>query len=190
MDVYESNLHLFEEAPVNSSVEKTEWIPYAPQGVIGRNAPLEFDIPGNSAAYIDLNKTRLRVGLRIVTGEGKPVKQEDKVCLANLGLHSLFRQVDIELNQRLITASVGSYYPYKAYLDAILNSQPGDTMGILKNELFHKDSYDQMDSDSTNNIGFDRRYKTTMKGNTVFLEGPIRMDICQQNRLIVNGIRI
>ena len=79
MDVYESKLHLFEEAPVDSSVEKTEWIPDAPQGVIGRNAPLEFDIPGNSVAYIDLNKTRLRAGLRIVTGEGKPVKQEDKV---------------------------------------------------------------------------------------------------------------
>ena len=45
MEVYESNLHLFEVTH-----EKTEWIPYAPQGVIGRNAPLEFDIPGNSAA--------------------------------------------------------------------------------------------------------------------------------------------
>ena len=102
--------------------------------------------------HIDLNKTRLRVGLRIVTGEGKPVKQEDKVCLANFGLHTLY-------------------------------------LGILKNKLFHKDSYDKMDSDSTNNIGFDRRYKTMMKGNTVFLEGPIRMDICQQKQLIFNGIR-
>ena len=83
---------------------------------------------------------------------------------------------------------MGSYYPYKAYLDAILNSQPRDTMGILKNDLFHRDSYDQIDSDSTNNIGFDRRYKTTMNGNTVFLEVPIRMNICQQKRLIVNRI--
>ena len=118
-----------------------------------RNAPLEFDIPGNSATYIDLNRSRLRVGLRIVTGEDKPVTEADKVCLANLGLQS--RQVDIKLNQRLITASVGSYYPYKAYLDALLNSNIEDTKGILNNELFHKYSYDAMDSDSTSNIGFD-----------------------------------
>ena len=190
MEVYESNLHLFEETHTDSFIEKTEWIPYAPQGVIGRNAPLEFDIPGNSASYIDLHRSRLRVGLRIVTGEDKPVTEVDKVCLANLGLQSLFRQVDIELNQRLITASVGSYYPYKAYLDALLNSNIGDTKGILNNELFHKDSYDAMDSDSTSNIGFDRRYKRTSKGNTVFLEGPIRMDICQQKKFIINGIRI
>ena len=55
MEVYESNLHLFEETHTDSFIEKTEWIPYAPQGVIGRNAPLEFDIPGNSVTYIDLN---------------------------------------------------------------------------------------------------------------------------------------
>ena len=121
--------------------------------MIGRNAPLEFDIPGNSVAYINLNRSRLRVGLRIIMGEDKPVTEADKVCLANLGLQSLFRQVDIELNQRLITASMGSYYPYKAYLDALLNSNIEDTKGILKNELFHKDSYDAMDSDLNSNIG-------------------------------------
>ena len=66
--------------------------------------------------------------------------EADKVCLANLGLQSLFRQVDIDLNQRLITASVGPYYPYKVYLDAILSSNIEDTKGILKNKLFHKDS--------------------------------------------------
>ena len=94
------------------------------------------------------------MGLCIVTREDKPVTEADKVCLANLGLQGLFRQVDIELNQRLITMSVGSYYPYKAYLDALLNSNIEDTKGILKNELFHKDSYDAMNSDSTSDIGF------------------------------------
>ena len=48
------------------SLKKMEWIPYTPQGMIGRNAPLEFDIPGNSASYIDLNRSRLRVGLHIL----------------------------------------------------------------------------------------------------------------------------
>ena len=104
---------------------------------------------------------------RIIAGEGKPVTKADKECLANLGSQSLFRQVSIELNQRLITVSVGSNYPYKEYLDALLNRQIEDTKGILKNKLFHKDSYDAMGSDSTSNIGFDRRNKRTNKSNTV-----------------------
>ena len=178
MDLCEENLNLFEAAPVDPCVEKTEWIPFAPVGQIGRNAPLEFDIPGNSAAYVDLNRSRLRVGFRIVTGEGKALGKDDKVCLANLGLQSLFRQVDIELNQRLVTATVGSYYPYKAYLDAILKSEEQDTNGILKNELFEKDSFGDMESDSSKNVGFAKRAQETELSKTVFLEGPIRMDMC------------
>ena len=68
--------------------------------------------------------------------------------------------------------SACSYYPNKTYIDAILNSKIRDTKEMLKIELFHKDSYDEMDSDSTTNIGFDRRYKqtnkTNSKGNVVF----------------------
>ena len=138
MEVYEEKLCLFEKAPIDTCIDKTEWIPFAPVGQIGKNAPLEFDIPGNSAAYVDLERTRLRVGLRIVNGEGKVVKKDDKVCLTNLGLQTLFRQVNIELNQRLVTATVGSYYPYKAYLDVILNCSEGDTKGVLKMKCFTK----------------------------------------------------
>ena len=46
MELCENNLSLFDPAPVDPCVEKTEWIPFAPVGQIGRNAPLEFDIPG------------------------------------------------------------------------------------------------------------------------------------------------
>ena len=110
----------------------TIWILYAPQGIIGRIVPLEFDIPGNLVAYIHLNKTALRIGLHITTGEGKPVKEENKECLENLKLHSLFRQADIELIQRLITASVGSFYPHKSYVDVIICSKERDPILYLK----------------------------------------------------------
>ena len=72
--------------------------------------------------YVDKSKSRVRVSIKITKADGTPSLKKDKVCLGNLGLHSLFRQVDINLNQRLITASIGSYYPYKAYFDTILNS--------------------------------------------------------------------
>ena len=70
MDVYGSNLHLFEKAPVDKALEKTEWIPFSPVSQMAKNAPLEFDIPGNAAAYLDLSKTRLRVGVKITKADG------------------------------------------------------------------------------------------------------------------------
>ena len=118
--------------------------------------------------YVDLSKSRLRVGVKITKADGTPLLKEDKVCLVNLGLHSLFKQVDIDLNQRLVTASVGSYYPYKAYLDAILTSSNEEVETVLKSYLFHKDSYNAMENDSKENIGFDRRYRATKEGNVTF----------------------
>ena len=51
MEAYESNLYLFEEIHTDSFVEKMEWIQYAPQGVLDRHSPLEFDIPINSTRH-------------------------------------------------------------------------------------------------------------------------------------------
>ena len=177
MEVYRSNLHLFEKAPVDKALEKTEWIPFSPVSQMAKNAPLEFDIPGNAAAYLDLSKTRLRVGVKITKADGKPIAGSDKVCLVNLGLQSLFRQVDVDLNQTLITASVGSYYAYKAYLDVLLNSSFEDAERELKTELFYKDTYGDMENDPKSNIGFDRRWQATAGDKTAYLEGPIRMRV-------------
>ena len=47
-------------------------------------------------ASMDLNKTRLRIVLHIIAGEGKQINEEDKGSLQNLRFHSLFNQVDID----------------------------------------------------------------------------------------------
>ena len=92
------------------------------------------------------------------TGDGR--RQNN---LANLGLQTLFGQVDIQLNQKVITSSC-SYCPYNDYLDAILN------IGAKMPQGFERMSYCAkiMDNDSNNNVSFDSRYKQTSTGNTVF----------------------
>ena len=80
VDVYKSNLHLFEKAPVDKATEKTEWIPFSPVSQMAKNAPLEFDIPGNAAAYLDLSKSRLKVGVEITKADGKSIAVGEKVC--------------------------------------------------------------------------------------------------------------
>ena len=107
MEVYESNLHLFH---TDSFIEKTEWIPYAPQGVIGKNAP------GNSVTYINLNRSRLTVGLCIVMGEDKPVTEIDKVCLAETMIDIEYHSLPFERllwRQRKIGYTCMIYYTGK-----------------------------------------------------------------------------
>ena len=76
---------------------------------------MEFSIPGTSASYIDLRKTRLHIKAAIKKENGSLVGKDDLVGFVNLSLHALFRQVDIALNQTIITAGVN--YSFKSILD-------------------------------------------------------------------------
>jgi hypothetical protein len=51
------------------------------------------------------------VKLRILKADGTPVVITDKVGLVNLSLHSIFRQVDITLNQVAVSNDAGGKLP-------------------------------------------------------------------------------
>ena len=153
---------------------------------------LEFNISSNATTYTDLSKTLLQVKVKITRPDGSDIVPDDDVALVNLALSSLFGQCDVSFNQRTINTSVGSNYPYKAYIDVILDSIHYEAETVLQNELFYKDTAGTMDGTGLagNNLGHYDRQIHTKSGKTVVLEGPIRMDICQQERLVVNGVKL
>lgn len=50
----------------------------------------------------------------------KILNEKETVALINLPLHSMWNQVDISLQQQIITSSVSNNYAYKAYIDMLL----------------------------------------------------------------------
>ena len=58
--------------------------------------------------------------VKVSRTDGEDFKADDEVAYTNLSLHSLFRQVDVSLNQQVMTSNVGVNYPYKAMLDVLL----------------------------------------------------------------------
>ena len=92
---------------------------------------VEFSVPGTSVDYISLG--RLHIKYIITDGEGDKIKDErdihgvptannDQVALVNFSLHSIFKQINLSLNQKLISPDVGVNYPYKALIDLLLGS--------------------------------------------------------------------
>ena len=203
MDVQGSSLSLFQPPPVEKTIEKEEWIEYRPIGQISQGSTIEFNIPQNSTNYIDLKKTRLYIKAKIVKPDGKAAvedekedkedAEEDKVAFVNLTLHALFRQVDVNLQQKCISPDVSVSYPYKAMLDVLLHTGHDVKESQLQTELYYKDSSGAMDATDPmtgGNGGLLERYTLTMDGLEVSMEGPIHMDICQQSRAILNGVQI
>ena len=79
-----------------------------------------------------------------VKSDGSEIDGGSKVALVNFSLHSLFGQLDIDLNGR--TRSNGSStYPYLAFLETLLSYGEEAKTTHLTSSLFYIDTAGKMD---------------------------------------------
>jgi hypothetical protein len=182
-------LQLFVGPGMDSSISMVKYQDYRPTSQLTHGTPITFIIPGLANDYLNLRGTRINLKVKITKSDGTAIAVEDKVAFVNMPLHSLFRQVDVKIQQVPTTTEVGTNYPYKAYLDTLLE----DTVGSLETQLFYMDTYMFMDSTEVNtgqNGGLTDRWTSTMEGQVCELEGPLHVDIMKQDRLLLNGVRL
>jgi hypothetical protein len=206
VETYSSSLGMFIQPGSSSDTERIDSIHYQPiSQITPESSVLEFNIPGTSSSYIDLQSLRLHVKLRIVKENGKPITQRDKVGLINLPLQTIWSQLDLSLQNQIVNPNVGQNYAYKSYLDVLLKTDPQLLQAQLTSQLYYVDDAGFMDSlakpERTNdngdiieaespplNSGLRYRSVFTDSGNSISLEGPLYTDLCQQNRYILNGV--
>ena len=188
MSAITNELALFQKAPMEQAVQDVTWIEYLSTTQLSPNGPITFNVNGTSAKYILLNKTRLHVKVRILKTDDTPITKDDNVSLVNLSLHSLFRQVDVSLQQQVITPTVGVNYPYKAMLDVLLNYPHDVKDSQLQCEGYFKDLAGYMDNATVNN-GHTQRHALTKDGTADF-EGTLHIDVAQQPKAILNGVQL
>ncbi|XP_077279179.1 uncharacterized protein LOC143906801 [Temnothorax americanus] len=125
-----SKLDFFSLPPTQTSIESSQWIYYKPITSLGDNAPIEFVIPGHGEDYLDLTHTMLSLRIRVETsplagggGDSQtstPGGSAFKVGPVNYLLHSMFNQIDVYFNQKLVSPP-NNAYAYRAYIEALLN---------------------------------------------------------------------
>lgn len=189
IDKHDDDLALFKAQELETATKKREWITVRPINQLTEGAAIEFNIAGTSLAYVDLKNLLLYVKLKVVKADGTKLASGAPVGLTNNALHSIFSQVDVNLQQHA-TSEVGANYPYKAYLDTLFDCQSKHDLSC---QLFIKDDggldMDDTDPGGTNN-GLYAREKSTQESKELDLIGHLRVDLCQQNRLIPNGVPI
>ena len=100
-------LDLFSNPPTQTSVKEGQDIEYHPFTALEKSGPIKFVIDGTGDEYLDLYHTHLYVEAKVVCADGSPIDDDADVAPVNLTLHSLFSQVDVSLNDRLVTSSKG-----------------------------------------------------------------------------------
>ncbi|OOY93678.1 hypothetical protein BOW18_12190 [Solemya velum gill symbiont] len=135
--IHDTSLALFQTPQTVLGSQGTEWVTYRPVNQLTGGSAIEFTIPPMANTYLDLQRTLLNLKVKITKSDGSDVGAltDDEVGLVNAPLHTLFSQVDLNVQQQPMS-EVGSCYPYKAYLDVLLNTE--DKVE-LTSQLFAKD---------------------------------------------------
>ena len=101
-------------------MNKGFWEDIDPVSSIAASDTVEFLCAANSDVYTDLANSYLHVKAKITSGDGTALANTVQVGPVNLWMHALFSQVEVYLNNSLVTPSSTSY-PYRAYIETVLN---------------------------------------------------------------------
>lgn len=185
-----SELDLFTLPPTQTTIEHSQWIQYKPLSSITNDSPIEFTVPGTSEDYLDLAHTMLK--LQVSLYNVSEIVEAQKPNIATIGpvnnfLHSLFSQVDVNLNQTMVSPPHNNY-AYRAYIETLLNYDETAKNSHLGSVLWADDTASHMDS-FTNNAGLTTR-RNLFHDNRVDLIGHLHSDIFNQEKLLINGVEL
>ena len=180
-----SELDLFCLPPTQTSILKSRSIEYSPISILG-NGPVEFAVSGSGEDYTDLANTYLHVICKVLHSDGSKLKDGENIAPVNNLLHSMWSQIDLYLNDMLITPSTITY-PYRAYLETLLSFDESVKRNRLRSALCDDDWGGTRD-DYDRNRGHIRRRSCVRKSQPVELYGRLHVDLFMQERFLVNGV--
>ncbi len=147
---------------------------------------------GQSVKLTEQVRSHMCVKVRIKHKDGTSLAATDHVGPINLLLQSLFSEVDVGLQGKVITSTTG-HYNYKAMLQHLLKDGNEAKMSQLTSQMWIKDTTDKLDDVDVNaglNKSLHARAKYFSLSKLVDLEGPICHDIFNIDRYMLNQIRI
>ncbi len=183
-----SNLNLWEDVLVQSGIEESIYEECRPNSSIEGQDVYEFDISGAGEDYADLSNSFLFVEFQVLKPAGGNLTEgTDKVGIINNALHSLFSQVDCWLNETLITRN-SNLYSYKSYFEDLLSHGVEAQKSYLTAQGFFKQ--DASKFEAADDPSFVTRFGKTVTGKKYQVMGRLHLDICQQNKAILNNVNI
>lgn len=185
-----SELDLFIVPPTQAAIERGQWHEFHPISNVRDGNPIEFNISGSGEDYIDLSATQLHVKVKILKNNAE-LPADEKVAPTNLFLHSLFSQVDVSLNDRLISSSSNTY-PFRAYIETLLNYGSDYKKSFLTSECFYKDTAGHLDAtdETQGNEGLKKRAEFIAGSKVLDMIGNLHCDLFYQDRLLLNMVNL
>ncbi|GBP12436.1 Uncharacterized protein F54H12.2 [Eumeta japonica] len=181
-------LDLFALPSTQTSIESGQWVHYKPISSLSDDGPIEFNVPGTGDDYIDLSHTLLHIKAKVITQDGSTLPSSN-VAPVNNWLHSLFSQLDVYLNQKLISPP-NNTYAYRAYIETLLNYGPAAKESHLTCSLWYEGSAGKMNKTDSTNTGYYKRAEYIKTSKEVEMVGHLHGDLFGQEKFLINGVQM
>jgi hypothetical protein len=183
-----TELDLFSMPPTQTSIEYGEWIHYKPIASIGDDSPLEFVIPGHGHEYMDLSNTLFHCVVQVTWYDNTAFIEATEVAPVNNWMHSLFSQVDVSFNQKMVSQP-NHLYPYRAYIENLLTYNQSAKNSQLSSVLYYPDTAGKF-NDFAGNEGYAKRKSFTKLNKHVDMIGRLHCDVFNMDKFLINGVEL
>ena len=180
--VFSSRLDYSQKLSTDISVAHIEPVRYNPVTSLSSSNSnvIQFHIPSHQFCYTDMKNSKLFVKCKIVRSAGEALEEGDNVAYCNNFLSSLFSQVTVHLNSKLVY-SADSNYHYKCYMEKLCTSQYAS-----KDELFEVETTNGEPGSTDVTV----RQPRTDASAIFEVCGPIFADVFQTSKYLPNNISI
>ena len=122
---------------------------------------------------------------------GTDLAADTPVAHLNNWLHSLFSQVDVYLNDTLVTPSSNTYL-FRAYVDTVLSYGAEVKNAQLTIQLWYKDTAGNMDATTAEggSTGMVERRRHMSESRVVEMIGRLHVDLFLQDRFLLNIVSV
>ena len=190
MEVVGSEVDLFAPTLQQSVITDDYRDEIRPVAPITHGTPITFEVTGSPKQHIDLRAIKMDVLLKITKADGS-APAANAVGVVNNTLHSLFKEMTAELNQRPVS-DTSALHHYKAYFETLLNYREDVQKTRLLAEGWTKDTVGKMDVTEVgkDNTGLNDRSKRFNQGALVRLSGRPHLDIFTIGRLLAPDVKL
>lgn len=175
---------IFSSPPTQTAILDRRVVHIYPSPSLLDDTPIEFYIAASDENYTSLIHA-LSLEISITKKDGTVLAVADNVALTNFPLHALFSQVDVFINDTLVTTSANTY-PYAAAIEKLLTYDKETLHTQFSNELIALDTAGSVDDIADDNKGFTKRKEYTKLSKTVELRGSLHVPILRLDRLLIN----
>jgi hypothetical protein len=194
IEVSKAELDLFRTPYTQTSIEDAKYDDIQAQASYNTSNVIRFDIPGESAHYINLAETEIhiigRISLKKDPNTG--IEITNLVGPVNNFLSSLISKVNISINNKPVEMS-NDAYPIRSYMENLLSYNKQEKVSSLVGDIFIKDKpslFNILELKKTDlipelNTGFILRREKFLKNNSVQMQGRLHCDLFNLDHLMV-----